>query len=238
MLIKKYSFAFLQRAIAVYYKLQKKEKFVLMFHGVAEDFDASDSLNIRYSSFCELISSLKNSSTVFSSANGIFENGKSIIITFDDVFADAADNAIPFLETNSIPYALFVSPSLIDTEGYITSEQLRALSDNPLCTVGFHSNRHVFFRGLSEKEVEKEIDCSGFETAFDVKCDYFAYPYGSVRACSFKSIRVLANSKYKAAFGTINCASNSKSSKKHPFYVPRIVVSEKSWKKVLSEVLS
>ena len=44
-----------------------------------------------------------------------FEN-KACMITFDDIFKDALENGISFLEDNHIPYVCFISPGFLGEE--------------------------------------------------------------------------------------------------------------------------
>lgn len=237
-IIKKYYFGIVQRLITAYYTLHKNQISVFMFHDVDDRVSDNDHLNIKIGTFCDFIDGLDSKGALFAPASNIFRCGKKAIISFDDVYSSAVKNAIPYLNKKSIPYVLFVSPSLIDKPGYITSSQIKELSKNPLCTFGFHSADHIFMRSLGEEKIAYEIDCSRFEQEYNIKCDYFAYPYGSVLACSFKNMRMLKRSKYKAAFGTVNASTTDKLNKKHPFYIPRIAVGEKNCRKILSSYAS
>ena len=149
----------------------------------------------------------------------------------DFIYYDTVINAIEYLNKQNIPYVLFVSPKLVGQNGYITSAQIIELSDNPLCTIGFHSRDHIYMRGLKKSEFAYEIDCKDFEKKYGIKCNYFAYPYGSTMACSLKNILAIKKSNYKAAFGTIDAKTNKKMVEKHPYYIPRINISERSLNK-------
>jgi peptidoglycan/xylan/chitin deacetylase (PgdA/CDA1 family) len=129
-------------------------------------------------------------------------NGK-FALTFDDVFSDVFSNAYPVLVKLGIPFTLFVSTGLLDSPGYITSSELKIMSKDPLCTVGSHTVNHVRLR-TSERSLEEiENSKKELEKILGKEIQLFAYPYGSIFACSRKNIREAKKAGYRAAFSTI-----------------------------------
>lgn len=126
------------------------------------------------------------------------------VITFDDGCESVWTVASKELIDRSIPFTCFITTSLIGKEGYITSEQLKCLSRNYLCTIGMHSDQHVFWRGKSKEELEKDYlrcrqilsDIIGYEPC------YYAFPYGSYSAVSQKNLRAIKKLSPRAIFLT------------------------------------
>ncbi len=219
-----------QRILKFLYGKRSNDIFVLMFHEVVDNNEEFFTENhVSLEKFKYFIERLKVSDVNFCSINDFLSlTGKRIIITFDDIFKSVYRNAIPVLEKFNIPFTIFVSENLVDTYGYISSEELIKLKNNPLCTIGFHTKSHKLMSKLSKKEILDEIDASSFENKYDIKCDYFAYPYGSTYACTHKVRKILSKSTYKMSFGTVCSSTNSMFCGKKYFFVPRINIVDSS----------
>ena len=98
--------------------------------------------NQKYISIDEL---LKSSASKYKDA---------IAITIDDGLYDLYTVAYPLLLERKIPFTAFVSADLLDQEGYITTEQLKEMSRNPLVTIGSHGCTH---KCLDELSIEEQI---------------------------------------------------------------------------------
>ena len=151
----------------------------------------------------------------------------SIVLTFDDIFASAYQNAVPFLRERQIPYTVFIAPKLLDQPGFLTSGQLNDLASDPLCTIGAHSMSHCLMRPLSEQDTFAELagskqwleDFCGREVA----C--FAFPYGSVYACSRANIRQVERAGFRCGFSTLN-RSVLADDLAQPWFLPRININD------------
>ena len=81
-------------------------------------------------------------------------------------------------------------------------EQVKALTHEPLCTIGSHTVSHVALNKLSLKDMDSEItsgiDIINFHT--DYKPNYFAYPYGSEKENGEREYNYIRNSDIKMAF--------------------------------------
>ena len=81
-------------------------------------------------------------------------------------------------------------------------EQVKALTHEPLCTIGSHTVSHVALNKLSLKDMDSEIT-SGIELISfhtDYKPNYFAYPYGSEKENGEREYNYIRNSDIKMAF--------------------------------------
>jgi peptidoglycan/xylan/chitin deacetylase (PgdA/CDA1 family) len=158
---------------------------------------------------------------------------QGVVITFDDVFEDAYLYAFPILIKYNIPFCIFVSENIVDKEGYITSSELAMLAKEPLCTIGYHTKNHLLMRYLTPKEIEYESDCSSLIQKINKDIKYFAFPYGSVYACSKRNIDIVKKKNYNFSFSTIAVPCTMSSIKKHKAFLPRINVNEVNYKTLL-----
>ena len=235
--LKRLYFGLIQKAKKVRLSNSINNINVLMFHDIYLGDSVFSPLDISSNNFVYFFQELLERKVCFCKIDSIFipNDATKYTITFDDVHESVYSNAIPFLIKHSIPFTLFIANAFINQNGYLTSRQILELTNNPLCTIGFHSNSHVIMRGLDKTSIKKEIDCSELMHEYSVDCDYFAYPYGSIYACSNQVIKTVKDSgRYKAAFGTINCSTNYKTITKEPFYIPRLTVSDQTWKNIIN----
>lgn len=146
----------------------------------------------------------------------------AILLTFDDIFASAYRHAVPELRKRCLPYAVFIAPALLDQAGYITSADLRELAEDPLCTIGAHTMHHELLRFHPEENVRREmIESRKYLESISGKpvCD-FAFPYGSVYACSRDNIAQVEECGYHRGFSTLNRAV-TREDLRAPWFLPR-----------------
>lgn len=127
-------------------------------------------------------------------------------ISIDDVPESFYHNAFPLLKEAGVPFTLFVNTSLLDTYGYISTEQLKEMSENEWCTVGSHGVSHGFYHKLNKVQAMDELRQSKItiESIVGKPVELFAFPYGSFSACGFKN-KYLVTEVYKYGFGTVAC---------------------------------
>ena len=123
------------------------------------------------------------------------------VLTFDDGFSGIFDLVAPYLTARGIPLTLFITTGYLDTEGYLTGDELRALAENPLCTVGSHLVTHPMTRFLSKSAVLAELTESKrlLEAAVNKPVTDLAFPYGSAYACSLRDVRLARRVGYQSA---------------------------------------
>lgn len=216
---------------------------IFMFHQVDDEKKAWNDYNvcITKSGFLRFLEGLEDESCQFISVDALneiqnHENGKKVVLTFDDIFQDAYKNAFPILIEKNIPFCVFIAENYIDKPGYITSDELEQLSQQPLCTIGYHTKNHGMMRTLSSSEIEYELDCHDFARRIGNRIRYFAFPYGSVYACSLKSIQAAAEQPYALVFSTISTACTKKWMKKKYKFIPRININEDNFRKILEKL--
>lgn len=127
---------------------------------------------------------------------------RTAALTFDDAYANFAEEVWPVLEELGLPATLFVPVGFLErTSGApmavaedlppITWERLRELAHSGLLTIGAHSLTHPDLRRFSDQELERELALSRrrLEERLEIEVDTFCYP------------RALWNRRVEAAVG-------------------------------------
>ena len=215
-------YGIIQRLMAILSRLSFERGRIFMLHHVGEhenEFCISpENLTLilkRYKDKTIKLSEWQKSKEVF------------YAFTIDDVPEDFFYNGYPIFVKYSVPFTLFISTSLLDTPGYITSQQLIEMLENPLCDIGSHGTEHSFFKGLSAMDRIDFLKDSKrkLEQICSRPIDLFAFPYGSYYACGFCD-RHLVNEYYKYGFGTVNAPITSPELLK-AYFLPRINIDQK-----------
>lgn len=114
-----------------------------------------------------------------------------VCLTFDDGYQDNYDIAYPILKQTNVPFAIYVTTGFIDNRHPmwwytneklgISTESLKTLDSDPLCTIGAHTVSHSKLDTLSPEEQTKEIVQSRqeLETLLSHPIRHFSYPHGS-----------------------------------------------------------
>lgn len=232
----RYIYSLYQKAMEIMNRHQAGTK-IYMFHQVSDDCKTWDNIgcSISTDAFEKFIDSLESKGYRFVSIDHMLsvQDVKDIVVTFDDVYEDAVTNAFPILIRKGVPFSAFITSNYIDREKYIKAEQLEQLIKEPLCTIGFHTNTHKMMRSLKECDLKYELDCSALSEKIKRKIKFFAFPYGSVYACTRKSIRCVKKQGYTVAFSTLRIQCSRRVMKKYRFFIPRINVCEGNYMEIL-----
>ena len=170
---------------------------VLMFHHVTDTPKFTKSGCILSSeNFYDVINYFNNYTSVKDSLRFSFK--KRVALTFDDGLSDVFHIAYPFLKKKQIPFTVFVVTDFLDTDGYITTEELKTLAADPLVTIGSHGMSHKVFPQMTAEEKKKELIISKekLEIVIGKEVDFFAYSHGQYDEVTLSLVRV-----YKYAFG-------------------------------------
>ncbi len=105
---------------------------------------------------------------------------RKIAVTFDDGLEDVYTMAYPFLKEQGVPFTVFVITDFLDTDGYITTKQLKEMSKDPLVTIGSHGVTHKILPKLSREEKMFELSESKRKLSELIGKDVtvFAYSHG------------------------------------------------------------
>jgi peptidoglycan/xylan/chitin deacetylase (PgdA/CDA1 family) len=122
---------------------------------------------------------------------------KSIILTFDDGYADFYTTALPILEKQGFTASLAIITDRIGQPGYMDSVQI-----NQLASLGVelmsHGKSHSNLTEISLEQLKKEVSESKnyLEDNFDVVVGAFVYPSGDYND---ETVRIVAESGYNTA---------------------------------------
>lgn len=118
------------------------------------------------------------------------DDSPTVVITFDDGFADVHDVAFPLLAERGLPFTVYLAAAYVDRpmrwEGATAREagsarglswgQLREMVDSGLCTVGNHTFDHVPPDDLDADQLDRCSDA--IEANLGTRPAHFAYPWG------------------------------------------------------------
>lgn len=165
--------------------------------------------------FYEVINSFKRWDTVYNVLKK--PTKKRFAITFDDGLIDVYEIAYPFLKSKNIPFTIFVITDFLDTEGYITTEQLKELASDELVTIGSHGLSHEILPSLTKTEIINEFNNSKkiLEDIIKKEVDIFAYSHGQYNKETIK-----LSKSYRYVMSVINRPLNFITKNKN--LIPRI----------------
>lgn len=227
----RYFYSIKQKIIEKKIKGNSSGQSVFMFHEVNDDTTLWNDSNcaITEKSFIKLTEDLMNNSL-------LAEKGSFFVpqLTFDDGYEDVYTKVYPVIERLGCTFVVFVVSDFVGKERYLSKEQLIELSNNPLCEIGCHTCSHKMLRFCSEEEARKQIveSKAALEDLIGKAVDLFAYPYGSVYACSKRDIKIVTQSGYKYAFSTLQ-APLPQNTDDMKFFLPRYNVCEANYKRYL-----
>lgn len=135
---------------------------VYMYHSVREVPVNEDDpeLSVRPSEFEQQLKyfSKKRVHDIFASElkGQQSKHARYVVLTFDDGYEDNYTEVFPLLKKYRIKATIFMITSLIDKEGYLTSEQIKEMTDSGLVSVQSHTVSHEPL-ALGDK-VYEEVD--------------------------------------------------------------------------------
>ena len=115
------------------------------------------------------------------------EKGKPFVcLTFDDGYQDNYTVALPLLKRLEVPFVVYVTTGFIDNrlpmwwypneELGLSRDELVALSNEPLCTIGAHTISHRRLDEMDKEGQTREITQSKEELETIIS---FSYPHGA-----------------------------------------------------------
>ncbi len=137
---------------------------------------------------------------------------KSVVITFDDGYADNYTDAFPVLKKYGFPATVFMIADRVGDTGYVTWESLREM-DAAGFSVQSHTRRHEYLPDIKDTAMlDDEIINSKriLETYLRKPVDYLCYPKGGFNV---QVAEIAQKAGYKAAVTT-----NRGDSRVDPFF--------------------
>lgn len=227
-----------QHKIGIKFRFYQNSGRILTFHQVDEKSNwILDEYALTFQSFQRLVEYLPKDGFSFTSLldleNKSNRKSTGIALTFDDGFATLSEFVGPFLFEKNIPFAVFVTIEYLNKPLYLSTQQLKDLSKNDLCTVGAHSISHPLLRKLSETDSRNEIVESKkvLEDMLEKEVRYFAYPYGSIYAVSKRDVTLVQAAGFNLGLSTLK-GYLSTSESENRWFLPRFNVNESNYRKI------
>lgn len=152
---------------------------ILIFHHISDNPPVCKSgCKLSYDKFTGLLEGFDNYATLTKVVEKPSE--RHIAVTFDDGLKDVYETAYPFLKERNIPFTVFIVTDFLDTEGYITTENLKELAADALVTIGSHGVTHKNLNNLSAEEQKAELIESKriIESIIGKPVNAFAFSHG------------------------------------------------------------
>jgi len=196
---------------------------VLVYHGISDEILTWDYLFVRPKDFREQIEYLLNKGyqpIFFSDLLHIEDYEKPILLTFDDGYASNYENLYPILKEFGVKATFSIIIGILDTPGYLTSAQVKEMSDSGLVDVQSHTLTHPYLSKMSENEQRVELEQSRLEVArLTGKIPYvICYPCGD-----YNDTTISLSRKYYSIGITTEIRMYS-TDKDDPLLIPRIIV--------------
>lgn len=155
----------------------------VMYHLVVEEpFTGNAELFYRPADFEAQLQALNDAGYTFLFADQREKAaGPSVILTFDDGYADNYTTVFPLLKKYNAKATIFMVSGQVDKEGYLTADQLREMADSGYVLIGSHTVTHRALPDLPAEEVQRELADSQQALAelLGREVTAFAYPYGA-----------------------------------------------------------
>ena len=126
---------------------------------------------------------------------------KTVAITIDDGYENNFVSAYPILKKYGVPATIFVITGKIGSEGFVTWDEIKEMSDSGIIDIESHTKEHKWLTGLDDKTLEDELEGSKkiLESRLGKEVPFVCYPMGGYN----ERVETVARSAgYKAAFGT------------------------------------
>lgn len=147
----------------------------------------------------------------------------NVALSFDDGFKEYAHFVAQTLTRMNIPATFFTPSGALGISGdeakqfskeglkrsasfeFMTKEELKTLSENPLFTIGGHTTHHRDVATLDEKGRQEEItdDKVALEAITGKQIEWFAYPFGGIININANVIKTIDQSGYGNAFSIL-----------------------------------
>jgi len=217
---------------------------ILLYHRVANSNDDPHNLCVSPENFQKQMEYLKENFKIIPlvqlvqniRTKGVQNN--SIIITFDDGYADNLHNALPILEEFNVPATIFLTAgyvslnkpfywdenTTIKNRGWpMSAGEAKTLSNNSLIEIGGHTINHPKLAKLPENEQIKEINRGKqiLEEILSAPLSSFAYPFGGKDSFNKTTIKLVKKAGFNYACSNIHERVKNSSD---IFALPRYVI--------------
>lgn len=146
---------------------------------------------------------------------------KSVLLTFDDGYEDFYQTVYPVLRSDHLRATLFVVTGFVgEPDGrYVTWDQIKAMSDSGIVTIGAHTQTHVDLTKARDAQAQIEGSRQILESRTGQPLIAFAYPSGREDT---QVVRLVQQAGFELAFTTQPGRTLLLS---HQFVLPRVRIS-------------
>jgi len=154
---------------------------------------------------------------------------KSVILTFDDGYADFYTYVFPLLKKYQLKATVYVIYDAINAPGYLSETQINELLASGLVEIGSHTLDHINLKTAKPAETKRQIFLSKelFEKRFKTDIASFAYPFG---AFTEEAVNLTKQAGYKLAVSVIPGVEQSSNNN---FYLFRLRPGDRTGKSLL-----
>lgn len=193
---------------------------IYMFHDISKNYTDPDSY-VSSKNGLELFLQKECGQRKPVDIRKILDEENAFAISFDDGYRGVFEYAYPVLKKMNIPFTVFITYMFLDKDGYMTKKQLSIMKNDRLCTIGSHTMTHKMLRYDENAKYEIKSGKKKLEELLERKVTVFAYPYGSVYACSKRNIKDVKKAGFEMGFSAVNGVING-ITKYERFFLPRI----------------
>ena len=164
---------------------------ILMYHRIDQQGDTS-SLSVSPDNFLHQMRFLseRHYNVIFltelaqAKQSGVRLPRNTVVITFDDGYADNYRYAYPVLKKYDLPATIFVIVDALNLKGYLNDGQLEQMLNEGLVEIGSHSLSGAYLPGRDSEELQREISLSKEELELKLNrpAELFCYPIGGFTA--------------------------------------------------------
>ncbi len=168
---------------------------ILVFHRIVEN-KTNEWADVELALFVQLLEAAKrNKQKIVSISHWTENNTGDLTLSFDDGHSSDFDIVLPLLQEYGAQGTFFVTPSYVGRKGYMSWEQIKALSEAGM-EIGSHSLGHPYMTTLPIEQLLIELKDSKaqIEQHIGKEVVSFAYPFGD---CSEKTHKVAKAVGYK-----------------------------------------
>jgi len=186
---------------------------VLLYHQTTKKIHDPQLLAVSPANFRKHLKFLKRNYRIISpdefeaSINSGKAINNSVLVTFDDGYADNLSETVPILEDENTPAIFFVATR---TAYALTANQISKLSRSKVVTIGGHTHTHPNLASLPNDSQVEEIAINKriLEKACGYKIKFFAYPFGGIDNFTVLS-REIVSKYYRLAFTALPGIANN-----------------------------
>src|SRR3989344_460756 len=240
----KWFYYFLRRTLRKIHNLIFPTAIILLYHRVAESENDINRLSVSLENFENQLAYLSKKFKIISlnELTDDLKNNKlkrnSVVITFDDGYADNLYNALPILEKHKVPATIFITTGKVgdnspffweenmlekDQGRCVNHQELKQLSSSPFVEIGAHTVSHPKLSKIDIDEQMREIteSKSTLEKLMGTPVRSFAYPFGGKGTFDEDTVHLVAKNGFNYACSNIHRRVNKNS---FPHALPRFIV--------------